>query len=779
MSKKTIAFLLGDIRDVYSNTVSKGAIKAAKEQDCNLLIVPGRYFHAGENLLLGEYEYQYQTLFSYFRENNVDIIVLASGCVGFVSGAEGRNSLDKFIEQIGDIPLLTISGDSKNLPNVRYDNVSGIKEGISYMINKQNCRKIAMVGGTQDNLDSKERVNAYREALAEAGLPVDEDLIIYGDFTERTAKGIEELFKKHPEIDGAVFANDRMAIGGYDAMRNLGRVVGRDVCFLGFDNIEKDNYVDPPLSSVDADAIGLGYTAVIEALKYAETHEVVDRVIPSRFIIRNSIVRSDTREIIEQALGYKIDDDTDFEVLAEDSFRYVYNPSDNNEEGKKALYECYRRFLYDLAAVVFSDNMLSARIEILRYSFAQMFEEDVKGDLDVGRLIVVLEAMEQNMLLSNPSEAKNEAMVRMTSYAYKYISGVISLRESNKAYRMKKIQHEIFRISADLVGFHNISDQTYGSVLSNFERFGIHHCYLFLFENRRKNLIDDEFTPDRNLYLKAALKDGEVRTPSKLDQSYNLQEVFDFAFRDAEGAGHLIMLNLYIRQYIYGFILCDIPYEIFNIYESFNYQVSNAVRIIRLLLENDETGKQLKQSLELLTKNNIRLDGISKTDELTGILNRRGFMQEAERMLSSGPRRASDPDEKYIMVGYADADGLKYVNDTYGHEEGDRLIIRCAETLTKALDGRGIVGRLGGDEFAILRYASGEEDKESLIKSVEGIVDEYNAGSDKPYPFSISFGAFIFDYKEGMEISKLLEFADKEMYHIKAAHHKKRGEKPE
>ena len=61
MKRKNIALLLGDIRDVYSNAVSKGAMQAAKENDCNLLIVPGRYYQVGTDLLLGEYEYQYQT----------------------------------------------------------------------------------------------------------------------------------------------------------------------------------------------------------------------------------------------------------------------------------------------------------------------------------------------------------------------------------------------------------------------------------------------------------------------------------------------------------------------------------------------------------------------------------------------------------------------------------------------------------------------------------------------------------------------------------------------
>ena len=76
MSKRiNVALIVGDIRDVYSNSVTKGAMRAAHESDCNLLIVPGRYFQARKELLFEEYEYQYQTLFTYFKEKNIDIII--------------------------------------------------------------------------------------------------------------------------------------------------------------------------------------------------------------------------------------------------------------------------------------------------------------------------------------------------------------------------------------------------------------------------------------------------------------------------------------------------------------------------------------------------------------------------------------------------------------------------------------------------------------------------------------------------------------------------------
>lgn len=768
MKRKNIALLLGDIRDVYSNAVAKGAMKAAKENDSNLLIVPGRYYQGRKELLLGEYEYQYQSLFTYFSDNNIDVIILCEGAVGIVKDSAGRNSLEKFRERIKDIPFVTISGDALDVPNIRYDNKAGIIRGITHMVRCQHCKKIAMVGGPSDNQDTKERVEAYRQALLSLDLVVDEDLIIYGEFTERSEPLIYGFMLTHPEVDGIVFANDRMAIAGYEAASKLGRAVGRDISVLGFDNIEKDVYLDPPLASVDADAIGLGYYAVKEAIKYITSGETDERIIPSRFVPRDSIMLKGGQELIEQALGYGIDEDTDFELLAKNSFEYIYAPQ-NDEVGKLNLFENYRRFLFDLSAVVFSNNISDDRIEVLKYSFRQLFVEDVRGDLDIARFIIILEAMEQIMLDNNPSATKRDIVVKMSSFAYKHLSSVISLRENKRQYRLKKIQHEIYRISADLVGFHNVTDTTYASVLSNFNRFGINRCFLFLFENPIRNEYADEFKPDEFLYLKAALNGDQLYSPSKREQKIALKDLFSFAFEEAGECTHLIMLNLYIRNMIYGIILCDIPYEIFGYYESFNYQVSSAVRIIRLLEENDEKGKQLKESMNLLMQNNIQLEGMSKQDELTGINNRRGFLSDVENMFAEQISK-KDSDPKYVLVGYADADDLKGVNDTFGHDEGDSLIAACANVLKETAGGEGVIGRMGGDEFAALLFTSDENLGDRLKEKMNVLIDVYNAKSEKPYKLSISFGTFLFPYAPDLKVLQLLESADKQMYQIKENH---------
>ncbi|MBQ3955400.1 MAG: GGDEF domain-containing protein, partial [Clostridia bacterium] len=251
-------------------------------------------------------------------------------------------------------------------------------------------------------------------------------------------------------------------------------------------------------------------------------------------------------------------------------------------------------------------------------------------------------------------------------------------------------------------------------------------------------------------------------SPSDREQMIPVSEMFEYAFSKMDQSGHLVMLNLYVRDMVYGVLVCDIPYNIFSYYESLIYQVSCAIRILHLLMYTQETGNQLKESLEIITKNNLRLDTLAKQDELTGIYNRRGFYIEAENL-----RKEEAENHKYIIVGFADTDNLKMINDTYGHDEGDNIIIGSANVLSDTLGNRGVIARMGGDEFAFVFMSNNRDEEKEFYDSFEDNINKYNEESEKEYRLSISLGMYVYEYNEDIDLKELLESADQEMYHIK------------
>ena len=253
-----------------------------------------------------------------------------------------------------------------------------------------------------------------------------------------------------------------------------------------------------------------------------------------------------------------------------------------------------------------------------------------------------------------------------------------------------------------------------------------------------------------------------IFSPSDREQMIPVSEMFEFAFSKMELSGHLVMLNLYVRDMIYGVLVCDIPYNIFSYYESLIYQVSCAIRILHLLMFTEETSNQLKESLEIITKNNLRLDTLAKQDELTGIYNRRGFYIESDNLLKDDKEK-----KKYIMVGFADTDNLKMINDSFGHDEGDQVIISSSKVLSETLGDRGIIARMGGDEFAFVFTTDNRDEEREFFDDFEENIRKFNEVSDKEYRLSISLGMYVYEYNDSINLKELLESADREMYHIK------------
>lgn len=776
MNKPTIALLVGDIRDVYSNSICKGAMRAARFNECNLLIVPGRYFHIRDEVLYGEFQYQFQTLFSYFKENNVDVVIACSSVVGMSSKSDSRNSFIKYLKTWGDIKVITVSGDCEDVPNICYENSKGIKDGIDYMIQKRNCKKIAMVAGFADNPDSNERVKAYKEALLENGQEIDEKLIVYSCFTEKSADDVYNLLRINKHIDGIVFANDRMAIGGYEAIKQFkDKEIGRDIAFLGFDNMEKDINMDPPLASVSADPERLGFDAVEMAVEYYQSSEgkVNDRVLDTRFIMRESVLLGDDDEIVRASQEFSIDDTTDFDTYAKRTFNFVYIPSViSNKKQQEKLYRKYLYFILDVESIYREETIKKSRIkELLKY-FNLILEADINNEIEITRLSMIVENIKNGIVANSNNSEKENLIVYMSSVMYKKLSSFRALQDSNKAYQLKQLQHDIYRISADMVGFSEASEATYSTLISKFNTIGINHSFLYLFKEPIENNLDSEFVVDEFLYLKAYQIYDKVIGLEDREQMIPISEVFSHSFElMKDDSNHLVMLNLYVKNLLYGVLLCDIKYDNFMSYESLIYQLSSSLRIYNLLKVNQDTNTELADSLKLIEENNLILEGLSKIDELTGVYNRRGFTEKANKLLNQ-QYNGLITRPKFIIVGFADTDSLKIINDTYGHNEGDKAIVDTSKVLEKVFGNKsGVYGRMGGDEFAVITETSKQYEVDKLKAEVDEAVEQINMEEGRKYRLSVSIGFHMYDFVDNMDINQLLTEADKEMYHIKKKRH--------
>ncbi len=155
------------------------------------------------------------------------------------------------------------------------------------------------------------------------------------------------------------------------------------------------------------------------------------------------------------------------------------------------------------------------------------------------------------------------------------------------------------------------------------------------------------------------------------------------------------------------------------------------------------------------------LQSLSLVDELTGLYNRRGFLAVTDQHVAAIRR-----DNKIPIVLYADLDGLKQINDSYGHHEGDRALAAAAQILKETFRSSDILARLGGDEFVALAAIEEDEGAESLTDRLREQFDASNAVRSRPYNLSVSVGVAHFE-DDRYSIEDLMAQADHAMYEEK------------
>lgn len=155
------------------------------------------------------------------------------------------------------------------------------------------------------------------------------------------------------------------------------------------------------------------------------------------------------------------------------------------------------------------------------------------------------------------------------------------------------------------------------------------------------------------------------------------------------------------------------------------------------------------------------LRALSFTDELTGVHNRRSFYLLGEQALQETLRVAQP-----LTVVFFDADDLKKINDTLGHDVGSELLRDISTLLSTTFRSSDVVGRLGGDEFAVMTHAS-SADLTSALQRLDDAKDAVNHAGDKPYRISLSRGVAAINPQSRESFADLVDRADAAMYQDK------------
>ncbi|GGJ17316.1 LacI family DNA-binding transcriptional regulator [Streptomyces brasiliensis] len=192
-----------------------------------------------------------QRLAQYLAAHRVDGVLLVS--------VHADDPLPDLLAQL-EIPAV-ISGPrsaAETLTSVDSDNYGGGRSAVEHLL-AHGRRTIAHITGRLDVYGAQQRVAGYRDALSEAGRPVDEQLIEAGDFTEEGGRrAMTRLLERSPDLDAVFAGSDVTAAGARQVLREAGRRIPDDVALVGYDDSVIARHMDPPLTSVRQPIEGMG-----------------------------------------------------------------------------------------------------------------------------------------------------------------------------------------------------------------------------------------------------------------------------------------------------------------------------------------------------------------------------------------------------------------------------------------------------------------------------------------------------------------------------------------
>jgi len=225
-----------------------------------------------------------QEMYQHFlRSGYLDGVIVASASVD-----------DPLISDLlrDQVPFVSVGRHpNRRVHSVDVDNVGGARMVVEHLI-RLGYRRIATITGRSDMTAGQDRLEGYRQALEAHGIPVEQGLVVEGDFTESSGMvSMQRLLSASPS---AVFvASDMMAIGALKALRQAGRQVPQDIALVSFDDIPIASAIEPALTTVRQPIERMGSMAVEVLLSLVESSPEEEApvhriVLPTELVIRTS-----------------------------------------------------------------------------------------------------------------------------------------------------------------------------------------------------------------------------------------------------------------------------------------------------------------------------------------------------------------------------------------------------------------------------------------------------------------------------------------------------------
>lgn len=766
-TKPTIGLLIGELDEGYQSRVWPGVADYAQEHNVNLILFVGKAPRSPYG-----YDYQYNSIYKIVNKNFIDGLVVLSGTLtNYLSPKE----LTQFYKQFRSIPIVSIAFSIAGIPSVMVDNESGIRQALIHLIEKHGYERIAFIRGPQTHQEAEKRFATYLDVLKEYNIPVREELTVIGDLNPQAGSDAVHILldERHTHIDAIVAANDGMALSALKALQVRGIKVPEEIAIVGFDDIDEASYVTPPLSTVKQPLYEQAKTAIKILLDKIEGNKVSNKIcLPTTFIIREScgcFYESLHKKTSQKRRG----------KFSKKNFEYALKKMKTpilNEvvSSCTSIYIEKGQFVYWIKRII--DNIAA---DLLDRKGSRQFSIFL-NELLVQKMLrkyhynfwYDLLTLLHEKILDHLKEFNIEDKIK-----YLFEQGLCLLREMMMRalyYRRVQIEYNIGllgEVSQALITSITLQELM-NAIAQELPKLNIQSCYIIMYKQDKilrsatnwkvPALSKLVLAFDRHQHVMLHTKKREFRTRNFLpEQLLAIWQRRTF-----------ICMPLFFREEKLGHLLFELGPREGIIYETLRRQIGSALKGVLLFQTNLEQKNEKEKLVKELERKYIELQNLSLRDDLTSLYNRRAFITLGEQHL-----RLAQRTKKIFLLFFADMDGLKAINDTYGHSEGDIAIMNSAEILRQSFRQADIIARFGGDEFTIIAIDAGKEDSSTLKANFLKNIRKYNRTAKKPYKLGISMGVASYEYDSPKTFENLLSEADRDLYKQKQYKKKLRKKK--
>lgn len=653
--RRRIALVVNSLEGEFSSTLLSATTEIARQKDVEIVAVSGGILDHPEE---GHGNFVYNLL----GPGNVDGVILATATIGH-STTESR--LLRLIENFG-VPTVSLGVTLGSFPSLHIDNEHGMHELTNHLIHSHNLRRIAFISGPPSNQESIERQRGVEQALLEHGLELDPDLIVEGTFRQDSGeRAIATLFDQRglstKDVDAIMCANDDMAIGALDALERRNIRVPRDVALTGFDDVSYAQLLRVPLTTIRQPLSGLVTTAIETILGELSsgTAQATDTSLRSTMITRRSCgcVRR-TRETRPSDIVVGTGRPFREAVVA----RFTNFRRDLDAVVRARLDETREEWDTRLATALATQVEKPYKMTVFVSEVEELLSDIVRRGGSVSRFQDAL--LNLRRLAMQATSAPDQKLVVDDAFddALVLASEMSAMAQAKKRYETMLQLRTFNDVTAALLAAPDLSALSRAGA-QHLPRVGIESAVISLFGTEPEQL-DVHMSFDRT--------GPQFDTPSF--------PIGDLAPAHLLSADVCVVLPLSVPGDQLGIAAFEYGAEDGAVYERLRQVISAAVQ-----------GARLTQAVEQ-ARQIVALQAI--TDALTGLYNRRHFFECLDKELAEALAQ-----EQPLSLLVLDLDGFKQVNDEFGHDEGDRLLMRVGKQLLREVRDSDIVARFGGDEF--------------------------------------------------------------------------------